>query len=89
MSAAEEGDLLEAYFGDGDDSAAREFSSARFVVLKALLDLHWTLWGCLQVTSGNPNTDFKAYSEARHNRCRGHMASAEFDHALGLVAARR
>ncbi|MEI4471733.1 phosphotransferase family protein [Frigidibacter sp. MR17.24] len=74
FDAEHEAEMLAAYF-PGDPPAA---DLARMVLLKAMCDLLWTLWGLIQLSDGNPAEDFRAYADGRFARCRALMAQPEF-----------
>jgi thiamine kinase-like enzyme len=73
--------LLEAYF-DGRPPA---FDVGRMVMYKAMCDLLWTLWGCIQVMNENPADDFWAYAINRFERCQRLMGRPEFGRHLEAV----
>lgn len=82
MDAAQEAELMRAYFGR-EPSAAE---TGRMVIYKAMCDLLWTLWGLIQHADDNPAEDFWAYATGRFERCKALMQSPEF---AGHVAAVR
>ena len=75
--------MLAAYFG-GEACAA---DRGRMVIYKAMCDLLWTLWGLIQLASGNPADDFRAYAEGRFARCKALMSDPSFARHLAAVAA--
>jgi thiamine kinase-like enzyme len=81
MDAAQEAEMLTAYFG----GPATPADHGRMVVFKALCDLLWTLWGLIQLADGNPADDFRAYAETRFARCRALMGSPAFARHLAAV----
>ncbi len=83
FGAAQEEELLAAYFGGAPDAAER----GRVVLYKAMCDLLWTLWGLIQHANGNPADDFWAYATNRFERCRRLMASDGFGAHLAAVRA--
>jgi len=81
MDAAQEAELLTAYFG-------REATSAemgRIVIHKAMCDLLWTLWGLIQHADENPSEDFWAYATGRFDRCKTLMQDAAFQRHVDAV----
>jgi thiamine kinase-like enzyme len=78
---AQERVLLEAYFG----GAAPAHLQGRMVLYKAMCDLLWTLWGVIQVATGNTADDFWAYACNRLTGCKTTMASVEFAWALTVA----
>lgn len=48
------------------------------VIVKALCDLPWTLWGVIQHVNANPVDDFWGYAVHRFERCRRLMRSDDF-----------
>ena len=79
--ADQEEHLLAGYFGQ----EAAPFDRARMVMYKALCDLLWTLWGVVQHENANPAEDFWNYAVGRLERCRGLMASPDFEEQLILL----
>lgn len=89
------GDLsVEAGFGPDQDAAQMEayfegrppaFETGRMVMYKALCDLLWTLWGCIQVMNENPVDDFWAYAINRFERCQRLMGAPDFGSHLDAV----
>ncbi len=77
----QEEEMLHAYFG----GEARPADRGRMVVYKAMCDLLWTLWGLIQLASGNPADDFRAYAEGRFARCRKLMQTGDFGRLLEAV----
>jgi len=73
--------MMEAYRG-GTVSPALY---SRLEIYKAMSDLHWSVWGFLQHTKGNPAEDFWSYGLERLGRSRTRMGSADFTHHLGVV----
>jgi len=72
---------MEAYFG----GRAPAFDTGRMVMYKAMCDLLWTLWGCIQVMNENPVDDFWAYAMNRFERCQRLMGAADFGRHLDAV----
>lgn len=72
---------MEAYFG----GRAPAFDTGRMVMYKAMCDLLWTLWGCIQVMNENPVDDFWAYATNRFERCQRLMGAADFGRHLDAV----
>jgi thiamine kinase-like enzyme len=56
------------------------------VIYKAMCDLLWTLWGLIQLASGNPADDFRAYADNRFARCRALMGRIDFAHHVKAVS---
>ena len=83
FDAGQEGEMLRAYFG----AAPAAFDHGRMVIYKAMCDLLWTLWGLIQLASGNPADDFRAYAEGRFARCKALLGKPAF--AVHLAAVRR
>lgn len=83
FSAAQEEEMLGAYFGGEAPAADR----ARMVVYKAMCDLLWTLWGLIQLANANQADDFRAYADGRFARCRALMGSPEFRAQAAVLAA--
>lgn len=81
FDATQERTLLETYFG-GNVPA---FDRGRAVMYKAMCDLLWTLWGCIQVMNQNPVEDFWAYAIGRFERCQKLMGAADFERQLAAV----
>ncbi|HRO10851.1 choline/ethanolamine kinase family protein [Amaricoccus sp.] len=81
FGAAQEEEMLAAYFGRAPTAAER----GRVVAYKAMCDLLWTLWGLIQHGNGNPADDFWAYATNRFERCRRLMASEGFAGHLAAV----
>ncbi len=89
------GDLsVEAGFGPDQDAAELEAyfegqapanDVGRMVMYKAMCDLLWTLWGCIQLMNQNPVDDFWAYAVNRFERCQALMGSREFGRHLDAV----
>ena len=73
--------MLDAYFG-GPAPAGK---LGRMVLYKAMCDLLWTLWGALQVASGNPAEDFRTYAEGRFVRFQELTNTPEFAGHLAAV----
>ena len=73
--------MLEAYC----DGAASPALYSRLELYKAMSDLHWSLWGFVQHTKGNPAEDFWSYALDRLERCTARMSSATFDPHLDAV----
>ena len=82
FDAAQDEEMLHAYFGGQPTAQDR----GRMVIYKAMCDLLWTLWGLIQLASGNPADDFRAYADGRFARCRALVASPEFAGHLRVVA---
>jgi thiamine kinase-like enzyme len=72
---------MEAYFG----GRAPAFDTGRMVMYKAMCDLLWTLWGCIQVMNENPVDDFWAYATNRFERCQRLMGAPDFGTHLEAV----
>jgi thiamine kinase-like enzyme len=72
---------MEAYFG----GRAPAFDTGRMVMYKAMCDLLWTLWGCIQVMNENPVDDFWAYAMNRFERCQRVMGAPDFGRHLDAV----
>lgn len=72
---------MEAYFG----GRAPAFDTGRMVMYKAMCDLLWTLWGCIQVMNENPVDDFWAYAMNRFERCQRLMGAGDFGRHLDAV----
>ncbi|MGE3231851.1 MAG: phosphotransferase [Hyphomicrobium sp.] len=72
---------MEAYF----EGRAPAFETGRMVMYKALCDLLWTLWGCIQVMNENPVDDFWAYAINRFERCQRLMGATDFGRHLDAV----
>ena len=72
---------MEAYFG----GRAPAFDTGRMVMYKAMCDLLWTLWGCIQVMNENPVDDFWAYATNRFERCQRLMGAGDFGRHLDAV----
>lgn len=83
FSAAQEDEMLAAYFGGAPSAADR----GRMVIYKAMCDLLWTLWGLIQLANGNPADDFRAYADGRFARCKALMAEPAFARHLAAVRA--
>jgi len=81
MNAAQEAELLTAYFGR--EATAAEMG--RIVVHKAMCDLLWTLWGLIQHADENPAEDFWAYATGRFERCKALMQDASFQRHVDAV----
>ncbi len=81
FDATQDALLLEAYFGAELSPADR----GRMVIYKAMCDLLWTLWGLIQLASGNPADDFRAYADSRFARCQALMADPLFAESLDAV----
>ena len=81
FDAAQDRELLEAYFG----TAPLPASHGRMVIYKAMCDLLWTLWGLIQHANANPADDFMAYALGRFNRCRSLMRCPEFADHLAAI----
>jgi thiamine kinase-like enzyme len=79
---AQEDEMLRGYFNA--EPCARD--RGRMVIYKAMCDLLWTLWGLIQLANQNPADDFRAYSDARFERCKALMAGPQFAHHLAAVA---
>ncbi|PLS22957.1 choline kinase family protein [Neptunicoccus cionae] len=80
LNAAQDRELLEAYFGRSPTAA----EIGRMVIYKAMCDLLWTLWGLIQHADKNPAEDFWAYATERFARCKALMQDPAF---AGHVAA--
>lgn len=83
MDAAQEGELLQGYFGRAPTAA----ETGRVVIYKAMCDLLWTLWGLIQLANGNPASDFRAYADERFARCRALMTDPAFEGHVAAVRA--
>lgn len=89
------GDLsVEAGFGPDQDAAELEAyfegqapanDVGRMVMYKAMCDLLWTLWGCIQLMNQNPADDFWAYAVNRFERCQALMGDRDFGRHLDAV----
>jgi thiamine kinase-like enzyme len=82
FDAEQENEMIRAYFGDEPSPAER----GRIVIYKAMCDLLWTLWGLIQLASGNPADDFRAYADGRFARCRALMETEDFGRHVAAVA---
>ena len=81
MNAAQEAELLTAYFGR--EATAAEMG--RIVIHKVMSDLLWTLWGLIQHADENPAEDFWAYATGRFERCKALMQDAFFQRHVDAV----
>ena len=81
MDAAQEDDMLTAYFGHQATLADR----GRMVAYKAMCDLLWTLWGLIQLSDGNPADDFRSYADTRFARCKALMGTPDFARHLAAI----
>ena len=81
MNAAQEAELLTAYFGRKATAA----EMGRIVIHKAMCDLLWTLWGLIQHADKNPAEDFWAYATGRFERCKALMQDASFQRHVDAV----
>lgn len=79
---AQEEEMIRAYFGGEPTPVER----GRITIYKAMCNLLWTLWGLIQLASGNPATDFRAYADGRFARCRALMQTDGFKQAVADVA---
>ena len=70
----QDAEMLRAYFGREPTPA----EAGRVAIYKAMCDLLWTLWGLIQLASGNPAEDFRAYADGRFARCKALMAAPAF-----------
>ena len=77
----QEEEMIRAYFGGEPRPAER----GRIVIYKAMCDLLWTLWGLIQLASGNPAEDFRAYADGRFARCRKLMQTRDFSRHVEAV----
>ncbi len=59
--------------------------TARMVVLKAMVDLLWTLWGLIQHGNGNTAEDFMAYATGRFERCKALMRNDNFAEQVAVL----
>jgi thiamine kinase-like enzyme len=82
FDAEQESEMIRAYFG-GEPGAAER---GRIVIYKAMCDLLWTLWGLIQLASGNPADDFRAYADGRFARCKALMETEDFGRHVAAVA---
>ena len=78
---AQEEEMIRAYFG----GEARPAERGRIVIYKAMCDLLWTLWGLIQLASGNPADDFRAYADGRFARCKALMETRDFSRHVEAV----
>ncbi|QFT30633.1 Choline/ethanolamine kinase [Labrenzia sp. THAF82] len=83
MNAAQDAEMLEAYFGRKPTAA----ETGRVVIYKAMCDLLWTLWGLIQLADENPAEDFWAYATGRFERCRKLMQDPSFQSHVAAVRA--
>ena len=83
MDAAQDAEMLEAYFGSKPTAA----ETGRVVIYKAMCDLLWTLWGLIQLADDNPAEDFWAYATGRFDRCRKLMQDPTFQSHVAAVRA--
>jgi thiamine kinase-like enzyme len=83
FSAAQDAELLSAYFGGQVSNA----DHGRMVIYKAMCDLLWTLWGLIQLANQNPADDFRAYADHRFARCKDLLATQSFAQHIKAVAA--
>jgi thiamine kinase-like enzyme len=74
-------ELMRAYFGGAPSAGER----GRIVIYKAMCDLLWTLWGLIQLASGNPADDFRAYADGRFARCKALMGTEDFARHVAAV----
>ncbi len=81
FDAAQEEEMLLAYFGGAPSAAER----GRMVIYKAMCDLLWTLWGLIQLANKNPADDFRAYADNRFARCRALMETPDFSRHIAAV----
>lgn len=81
FGAEQDEEMLAAYFGGPVPDRDR----ARMVIYKAMCDLLWTLWGLIQLASGNPADDFRAYADRRFDRCKALMATPDFARQLAAL----
>ncbi len=81
FDAAQDKELLEAYFGGAPSTA----DHGRMVIYKAMCDLLWTLWGLIQLANENTAEDFRAYADERFVRCKSLMAQPEFTRHIEAV----
>jgi thiamine kinase-like enzyme len=81
FGVAQDEEMLAAYFGGPPPAADR----ARMVIYKAMCDLLWTLWGLIQLASGNPADDFRAYADGRFARCKALMATGAFAQHVAVL----
>lgn len=81
MSAAQDAELMEAYFG----RAPTVSETGRMVIYKAMCDLLWTLWGLIQHADNNPAEDFWAYATGRFDRCKALMQDPAFQRHVDAV----
>ena len=73
--------MLEAYYG----AMPPQPLLSRLEIYKAMSDLHWSLWGFVQHTKGNPAEDFWAYGSERLRRSGRRMSTADFGRHVALV----
>lgn len=83
MDAAQDAELLRAYFGRPPTGA----ETGRMVIYKAMCDLLWTLWGLIQHADGNKAEDFWAYATTRFERCKSLMQHPAFAAHVDAVRA--
>lgn len=79
---AQDEEMMRAYFG----SEPRPAERGRVIIYKAMCDLLWTLWGLIQLASGNPADDFRAYADGRFARCRALMEGPGFAGHIAAIA---
>lgn len=73
--------LLRAYF----QGEVPPDSRSRMIVLKAMVDLLWTLWGVIQHVNQNPADDFWAYACTRFERSKALLSSPDFEHHITQI----
>lgn len=81
FDTAQDEEMIGAYFR----GEPRPAELGRIVIYKAMCDLLWTLWGLIQLASGNPADDFRAYADGRFARCKALMETAEFARHVDAV----
>ena len=73
--------MMETHYGPGPSPSLY----SRLEVCKALVDLHWSLWGFLRHAKGNPAEDFWSYGLQRLGRANARMSDAGFGRHLVLL----
>ena len=84
MNAAQDAELMEAYFGRPPTAA----ETGRMIIYKAMCDLLWTLWGLIQHADNNTADDFWAYATGRFDRCKALMQEPIFQQHILAVKNR-
>lgn len=83
MDGAQDAEMMMAYFGREPTDAEQ----GRMVIYKAMCNLHWTLWGLIQLADDNQVEDFWAYAAGRFARCKALMQNERFDRHVEAVRA--